>query len=182
MAKLTFPLNIFGGGGTITPGTTPVASGTDKGIFFQDGQTISNSTNFRYDKVTRRILGDTTNPYVELIDATGATLGYGTNSFFRAAGVPSVAVSGTGVTAWQAAGLGIGTLVMGAGGTLTGAFDVGLSRVSPGVWGVGTGAAGSVAGTVSAAAYISGGSAGVDFGPSVVTSITVKKGIITAIS
>lgn len=37
-------------------------------------------------------------------------------------------------------------------------------------------------GTISAAAYVSGGSAGVDFGPSVVTSITVKKGIITAIS
>ncbi len=66
--------------------------------------------------------------------------------------------------------------------TIPGTADTNMSRVSPGVMGFGTGAAGSVAGTVSAAAYISGGSAGVDFGPSVVTSITVKKGIITAIS
>ena len=62
------------------------------------------------------------------------------------------------------------------------AKDTSISRVSAGVLGVGTGAAGSVAGTISAAAYISGGSAGVDFGPAAVTSITVKKGIITAIS
>ncbi len=40
----------------------------------------------------------------------------------------------------------------------------------------------SKAGLVDAPAYSAAGSAGVDFGPSVVTSITVKKGIIIAIS
>ena len=40
----------------------------------------------------------------------------------------------------------------------------------------------SKAGLVDAPAYSAGGSAGVDFGPSVVTSITVKKGIVIAIS
>lgn len=40
----------------------------------------------------------------------------------------------------------------------------------------------SKVGLVDAPAYSAGGSAGVDFGPSIVTSITVKKGIIIAIS
>ncbi len=40
----------------------------------------------------------------------------------------------------------------------------------------------SKAGLVDAPAYAAGGSAGVDFGPGVVTSITVKKGIVIAIS
>ena len=40
----------------------------------------------------------------------------------------------------------------------------------------------SKAGLVDAPAYAAGGSAGVDFGPGVVTSITIKKGIVTAAS
>ena len=62
------------------------------------------------------------------------------------------------------------------------AKDTGLTRVSAGVVGVGTGGAASVAGTISAAAYVVGGAAGADFGPGLPTSITVVKGIITAIS
>jgi len=55
--------------------------------------------------------------------------------------------------------------------------DTGLSRVSAGVIGVGTGAAGSVAGTISAAAYVVGGAAGAS---GTFTSVTVVNGIVTA--
>lgn len=61
-------------------------------------------------------------------------------------------------------------------------LDTGWSRGSAGVHCFGTGAQGSTAGTVSAAAYVVGGTTGADFGPGLPTSITVVKGIITAIS
>jgi hypothetical protein len=61
--------------------------------------------------------------------------------------------------------------------------DTCISRLAAGVIGIGTGATGSVAGTLDATLYRAAGTAGVaTFGPSAVTSITVKGGIITAIS
>lgn len=61
--------------------------------------------------------------------------------------------------------------------------DSSFSRISAGVVGVGTGAQGSSAGSVRAKYQSSDGTAGVAaFGPGVVTSITVKDGIIVAIS
>ena len=76
---------------------------------------------------------------------------------------------------------------------LGGASDTGFSRISAGLIGVGTGAAGSFAwslkltnitavGDVDAVTYHVNGAAGADFGPGLPTSITVVKGIITAIS
>ena len=68
-----------------------------------------------------------------------------------------------------------------------GAKDAAFSRVSAGVIGVGTGAAASVAGSLSmnnckAVSYTVGTTAGASFGPGAVASITVVNGIITAIS
>lgn len=73
------------------------------------------------------------------------------------------------------------------------AKDTGLTRISAGLIGVGTGGAGSFAGSlkltdldavgdVDAVTYHVNGAAGADFGPGMPTSITVVKGIITAIS
>lgn len=63
------------------------------------------------------------------------------------------------------------------------AADVGISWISGSIIGVGTGAAGSSIGSIRAKFQSSDGTVGVAaFGPSVVTSITVKDGIITAIS
>ncbi len=70
-----------------------------------------------------------------------------------------------------------------------GGTDTGISRISAGVLGIGTGAQGSFAGTLkvdtvnAVTAYQANGTPGVaTFGPSVVTSITVKNGLVTAIS
>lgn len=105
----------------------------------------------------------------------------GNNTYFYSSGAAAV-LNIRGTTAVIAGVTGTIFGMTASANDATGAMDTGLSRVSAGVIGVGTGAAASVAGTLSAIAYISGGSAGVDFGPSVVTSITVKKGIVTAIS
>lgn len=62
-------------------------------------------------------------------------------------------------------------------------LDTGLSRTAAGVVAVGNGTTGDVTGTVNATIFKSGASAGVTtFGPAGVVSITVKGGIITAIS
>lgn len=71
--------------------------------------------------------------------------------------------------------------------------DVNLSRLAAGSLALGTGAANSFAGSlkltnvtavgdVTAATYHVGATAGADFGPGLPTSITVVKGIVTAIS
>lgn len=70
-----------------------------------------------------------------------------------------------------------------ASSNVTQSADTGLSRISAGVVGVGTGAQGSSAGTIQGKHNSSDGTAGVaSFGPAAVASITVKDGIITAIS
>jgi hypothetical protein len=62
-------------------------------------------------------------------------------------------------------------------------LDTAFSRISAGVVGVGTGAAGNSAGTIQGKHNSSDGTAGVAaFGPSAVASITIKDGIVTAIS
>ena len=130
----------------------------------------------------------------------GAVANIGTDSFARAF------VSGTSGNSnlWLKSGTGTGggcivrtdgsndNLVFGSdsgvkwtqnsGNGYNATIDTNITRISAGVIAIGTGANGSAAGTISAAAFISGGSAGVDFGPAAVTSITVKKGIIVAIS
>lgn len=68
-------------------------------------------------------------------------------------------------------------------GDSTNSADTGLSRISAGVVGVGTGAQGSTAGTIRSSYQSSDGSAGVTAGPfTAVTAITVKNGIVTAIT
>lgn len=63
------------------------------------------------------------------------------------------------------------------------ANDTGLSRTAAATLAVGNGTAGDVSGTVNATIFKSGATAGVTtFGPAAVASITVKGGIITAIS
>lgn len=66
-------------------------------------------------------------------------------------------------------------------GTITAARDTGLSRVSAGVVGVGTGTDGSVAGTIRAAAYTVGATAGASFSGAI-TNLTCVNGIVTAAS
>ena len=60
--------------------------------------------------------------------------------------------------------------------------DTSLSRTAAGVVSVGTGVEGSTAGTMRAAAYIVGATAGASFGPGLPTSITIVNGILTAAS
>jgi hypothetical protein len=63
------------------------------------------------------------------------------------------------------------------------ALDTGLSRTAPGVVALGTGAQGNAGGTFNAALYQTAGVSGVaTFGPAAVASITIKGGIVTAIS
>ena len=63
-----------------------------------------------------------------------------------------------------------------------GTADTGLSRTAAGEIAFGNGTPANVSGTCRAAAYKVGATAGADFGPGLPTSITVVKGIITAIS
>jgi hypothetical protein len=73
--------------------------------------------------------------------------------------------------------------ILWSSGTVNSASDTGITRLSAGVVAVGTGAQGSVAGSVDAAGYRTAGVVGVaTFGPAAVASITVKGGIVTAIS
>ena len=63
------------------------------------------------------------------------------------------------------------------------AADAGISRVAAATLAVGNGTAGDFSGTVKATLFQSGATVGVTtFGPAAVASITVKGGIITAIS
>ena len=85
----------------------------------------------------------------------------------------------------QAAIYGVGNLTFQWGdktNTFTSSVvDTSLSRGGAGIVRAGTGG-NNASGSFSAAAYIVGGVTGADFGPGLPTSITVVKGIITAIS
>lgn len=144
-----------------------------------------------------RIIGDNATPYLELTSGGGAVFGYGTSSSFFSGGAAAVFVGGNGVMQWtanDARSAAAGILSWAASGGPAQASDSGISRISAGILGVGTGAAGSFAGSlkltdltavgnIQGAYKSSDGTAGVSsFGPSAVTSITVKDGIIVAIS
>jgi hypothetical protein len=98
---------------------------------------------------------------------------------FSVAGTPRfyVATAAAGFTSNVALGWSSGTT------DPTATVDTGVSRSGVGVLAVGNGTAGDVTGTVNATIYKSGASTGVTtFGPAAVASITVKGGIVTAIS
>jgi hypothetical protein len=107
--------------------------------------------------------------------ATGYTaftgLGQAIGAFSNDSGPLQLRLVGTGVFGWNP-----------AGNLLTGA-DTGLSRTAAGTVAVGNGTQADATGIINCARYQAGGTAGVvTFGPAAVVSITVKGGIITAIS
>ncbi len=61
-------------------------------------------------------------------------------------------------------------------------IDANISRTGAGEISIGSGAAGSAAGTMRAAAYKVGATAGASFGPGLPTSLTIVNGIVTAAS
>lgn len=103
-----------------------------------------------------------------------------TTGFWQAVAGAQVALSiaGAKIYAWDSSNYyflsNAANIAMGAG------LDTSVSRVSAGVVGIGTGAGGSVAGTISAAAYRVGGSAGANGTGTVVTQLTVVNGLVTS--
>lgn len=120
---------------------------------------------------------------------TGSALVIGSNKSGTGTQKPIV-IGGYNGSAWvdwvqisTAGATGFGALPFGGAATVTGALDAAFSRIGAGIIGVGTGAAGSVAGTLDATLYKAAGTAGVaTFGPAAVASITIKGGLVTAIS
>lgn len=134
-----------------------------------------------------------------IVLAANASISSTTNSTFTiitagAGGNGTLVLGGsstTGTMKFQVDGVSISLLSGGilgfTSGDVNAALDSAFSRVSAGVIGVGTGAAASVAGSLSmnnckAVSYTVGTTAGASFGPAAVASITVVNGIITAIS
>lgn len=118
--------------------------------------------------------------------ASAPTTGFysfgGSNSAYAGSGSTSIAFGAVGVDSIRigstsSIGFASGSNPQGA------ASDTGVSRSGVATLAVGNGTPGDVTGTVNATIFKSGATAGVTtFGPAAVASITVKGGIITAIS
>lgn len=150
---------------TLTVGTTPIASGTDTRVLFQDGTVLGENSAFTFTKASGLLnstvfaagLGSLgtyaftigTSPTAGIYSANAGNLDVGANGafIFRVS-------NGSGVTTEPGSALNWSN----TGGNPAATKDTGLSRVSAGVVGIGTGAQGSIAGTASAGAYLLNGS------------------------
>ena len=156
------PLNILGG----SAGTTIMFYVTKAG---QAGaQNFGTEANGTAGTVAYGFTGTTTGLYRlgNLIAVSASSTAY------HAFGENVISSTPASVTGWGA-----------TAGDPSQALDTGFSRISAGVIGVGTGAQGSVAGAIRGLYQAADGTAGVAaFGPAVVTSITIKNGLVVAIS
>ena len=125
--------------------------------------------------------GTTASPSITFVSDTDTGFiweGSGTIDFVANTTRP-IQLAGSGVGLASDASILFSTTVANA----TATKDTGISRTGAGVIAVGNGTPGDVTGTVNATIYKSGANTGVTtFGPAGVTSITVKGGIVTAIS
>lgn len=111
--------------------------------------------------------------------------GQSNTGFFLDSTAIGVSSNGNYVATFNSAALSLAssTVLGWVSGSLNAASDTGLSRISAGVIGIGTGAAGSAAGTLNAAGYQAGGTAGVTAGSfTAITAITSKAGIVTQLT
>lgn len=104
--------NLFGGGGSIVPGTTPIVPSTNKAVLFDDGGFVGENAGFLFDKSTGLLTapnltltanGAASTPAQKL---TGTWFSGGSSTTTK----PQFLIepAGTATTAWSTGGTGIG--------------------------------------------------------------------------